>query len=103
MVDLLTNVDLDLAQQVAQGIGVADPAPERRRRRGATKRLEAGWDQFGVTSRRTPGTVSRAGGRALRGLSMANTIKDTVKGRKVAILAANGVDADQLTAMQGGA
>jgi catalase len=97
MVDLITHVDLDLATQVAQGIGVPAPA-QNGGEAGSRQRLEAGWEQYGVTSRsnfqivREPATSPE--------LSMANTPKNSVKGRKVAILAADGVDAAQVTAMQ---
>jgi catalase len=98
MVDLITHVDLGLAQQVAQAIGVADPA-QNGGAAGARERLEAGWDQYGVTSRSNFKTVNEPA--TTPEVSMANTVKNSVKGRKVAILAADGVDAAEVTAMQG--
>jgi catalase len=97
LVDLLTNVDVDLAARVATGIGV--PAPSgTNAATAANKRLAEGWDRYGVTSRpgeARPSPVTRA-----PELSMANTIKGTIKTRKVAILAADGFDAGQVDAMQ---
>ena len=87
MVELLANVDGELAARAAKGIGVESftgdlghlsessaPAPSPSRKADATK-------------------VSPA-------LSMENTVKDTARSRKVAILAADGFDHAQLAAMQ---
>jgi catalase len=97
MVDLVTHVDVGLATQVAQSIGVTPPA-QNGGEAGARQRLEAGWEQYGVTSRSNFRTVNEPA--TSPELSMANTPKNSVKGRKVAILAADGVDAAQVTAMQ---
>jgi catalase len=97
VVDLLTNVDLELARRVAAGIGVTVDA-DGRGNGAAMKRLREGWEKFGVTS--TPGQPRKSSIERSAALSMANTIKDTVKSRKIAILAANGVDGAQLTAMK---
>jgi catalase len=97
VVDLLTNVDLDLAKRVAEGIGVTVDA-DGRGNGAAMKRLQEGWAQFGTTG--LPGKPRKSSVERSEALSMANTIKDTVKTRKIAILAANGVDAAQLTAMK---
>ena len=97
IVDLLTNVDLDLAKRVAEGIGVAVDATARSNS-AAMSRLQEGWEQFGVTS--VPGKPRKSSIETSAPLSMANTVKDTVKTRKVAILAANGVDAAQLNGMK---
>jgi catalase len=97
MVDLLTNVDLDLANRVAEGIGVTVDA-NARGNGAALKRLQEGWETFGVTS--VPGKPRRSSVERSDALSMANTIKDSVKTRKIAILAANGVDAAQLNGMK---
>ena len=93
VVDLLTNVDRDLAAEVAAGIGV-----EAANTREANRRLEAGWDQYGVTAR--PGKLRPSAVERAPELSMANTVEPTVKTRKVAILAANGVDGAQLDGMK---
>jgi catalase len=97
MVDLVTQVDVGLATQVAQGIGVAPPA-ETGGEAGARERLEAGWDQYGVTSRSNFRTLNEPA--TAPELSMLNSPHDSAKGRKVAILAADGVDGAQVAAMQ---
>jgi catalase len=97
VVDLLTNVDLELAQRVAAGIGVTCDAT-RRGNGAAMKRLQEGWERFGVTS--VPGQRRKSSVESSAALSMENTIKDTIKSRKIALLAADGVDADQLNGMK---
>ncbi|MBV9689835.1 MAG: catalase [Ktedonobacteraceae bacterium] len=72
MVALLQHVDHDLAMRVALGVGIAVPADNRR-----------------------PGALPPTGRRSVErsaALSMENTIKDTIKSRRIAILAADGVD-----------
>jgi catalase len=94
MVDLLTQVDADLAARVAPAIGVVRP-PAGFDPEAAMARLEEGWERFGVTSRPGPrrdGAVQNA-----PELSMAHTIKNSVKGRKVAVLAADGVNRTELS------
>ena len=87
MVELLANIDLELATQTAAGIGVKEfsgdlsyleesSAPKPNSRRGAA----------------APGKSAA--------LSMENTVR-TAKTRKVAILAAEGFDYDALSAVQG--
>jgi catalase len=98
VVDLLTHVDLGLARQVAEGIGAEVSANDSQAPAEAMKRLEADWDKFGVTDR--PGEPKKQQVERSEALSMAHTIKDTAKSRKVAILAANGVDANQLDAVK---
>jgi catalase len=63
MVNLLTRVDGELAAMVAEGIGVAAPAPARN-----------------TSNQKSPA------------LSMANTPKNSIKSRKIAILASSGFD-----------
>jgi catalase len=94
MVGMLSHVDATLARRVADGLGMAtipkvepplnhsfpadaDPAgyqPRKSRGRGVVERSEA--------------------------LSMANTVKGNIKTRKVAILAADGVDAKAVESMK---
>ncbi len=72
MVALFAHVDPVLAQRVAEGIGVSVPTDNPR-----------------------PGTLPpllRPTVEKSAALSMENTVKNTVKGRQVAVLAANGVD-----------
>lgn len=87
MVELLANVDRDLAARVAQGIGVESftgdlsylndsSAPKPSKSRGAAK----------------PGRSAA--------LSMENTIRNTIKTRKVAILATDGFDHSALMAVK---
>jgi catalase len=97
MVDVITHVDMDLASQVAAGIGVADPT-SRGGEQAARKRLQDGWDTFGVTSRPNFRTIDEP--KAAPELSMVNTVEPTIKGRKVAVLAADGVDAAQVDGMK---
>jgi catalase len=72
MVALLQHVDHDLAVRVAAGVGIAVPADTPRP---------------GVL----PPTGRRSVGRSAA-LSMESTVKDTIKSRRIAILAADGVD-----------
>ena len=71
MVDRFNQVDHELAKRIAQGIGI--PAPTK--------------------------AVGQNHGQRSDALSQENTTK-TAKGRKVAILAADGVDASQMMAMK---
>jgi catalase len=68
MIDLLSNVDDNLAANAAKGIGI--PAPAKKGGAGIT--------------------------RSLSSLSMAGTVKDTIKSRQVAILVAEGYNYEQL-------
>jgi catalase len=68
VVDLFNNVDGDLAERIAGGVGVPPPAEK-----GAS-----------------------SGTKRSRFLSQEATVKDTVKSRRVAILALDGYDFDQL-------
>jgi catalase len=74
MVALFNQVDGDLARQAAMGIGVDPPAKSG-----------------GVASTKSSPAVS-----------MENTVKNTVKSRKVAILAADGFNADELSMVKEG-
>lgn len=72
MVEHLARIDGGLAAKVAPAVGVAVPT--------------------GIEAARVTATAPET--------SMANTVKNSVKGRKVAILVADGVDAAQASAMQ---
>jgi catalase len=72
MVDLFNHVDRELAKQVARGIGIPAPTEE----------------------------VVPNHGRSSAALSLENTSKDSIKTRKIAILAANGFDRSQLMEMK---
>lgn len=72
MVALFAHVDSTLAQRVAEGIGVSIPTDNPR-----------------------PGVLPPSGRPTVEksaALSMENTVKNTIKGRQVAVLAADGVD-----------
>jgi catalase len=72
MVALFDHVDHNLAARVAEGVGVAVPKENPR-----------------------PGSLPPAGRRQVErspALSMQNTVKDTIKSRRIAILAGDGVD-----------
>lgn len=69
IVELFNKVDSELAKQVAYGIGVAPPFE--------------------------PGRVQSE--KSSPAVSMENTVKDTAKSRRVAILASNGFNHDELT------
>ena len=72
VVELFNQVDHEFAKRVAVGVGVAPPTEAVRPNHG----------------RRSPS------------LSMENTVKDTIATRRIAILAADGVDGGQLMAMK---
>lgn len=72
MVDLFNQVDHELAKQVAEGIGVKPPAK--------------------------PATQNH--GKKSPALSLENTIKDSIKTRKVGILVADGVAGSEVEAMK---
>jgi catalase len=90
MVGILTQIDDVLAKKVADGLGLAVPAePARPLNHG----VPANADQEKYESKTIkPALESSAA------LSMANTIKDTVKSRIIAVLATDGVNAAQLNA-----
>ena len=85
MVDLLTNVDLGLATQVALGIAVPPPAGDGAVA-GANARLQQAWAQYGVTA--APGETHPLPVERAPELSMAIGPRDTVVSRLVAVLAA---------------
>lgn len=92
MVGLLTQVDAGLAAQVADGLGLDVPSePEQPMNRS----YGADTDPASVQPIKASPPVDRS-----EALSMENTIKDTIKSRKIAFLAADGVDAGQISAMK---
>jgi len=91
MIGMLNRVDATLAARVAEGLGLpANPKIELPLNRS----VPAGED----AKSRQPGPIKNAIDRS-EPLSMANTVKDTIATRKVAILAADGVDEPSLTRM----
>jgi catalase len=88
VVELLANVDRELAARAAEGVGVKNFS-------GDLGHLE----EFSTAPRPAPtGGVNH--GRKSPALSMENTIRDSIKGRKVAILAADGFDHAQVSALK---
>jgi catalase len=80
MVDMVSHIDEDLAKEVAKGIGI----------KGISKdRDKAARDA--VFPKKSKHKIDKS-----PALSMENTRKDTIKGRKIAILAAEGIDATSL-------
>src|SRR6185312_8966451 len=91
VVSLLTQVDKSLANQVAEALGITPKKPEPL----TNKSVPADADP----KKYQPKTVKQAID-ASPALSMANTIKNTIKTRQIAILAANGVDDTALNQMK---
>jgi len=91
MVGILQRVDATLAGRVAEGLGLPSiPKIEL----PINRSTPAGEDP----KLRQPGPIKNAIDRS-DPLSMANTVKDTIVTRKIAILAADGVDEESLTRM----
>ena len=92
MVGLLAQVDKTLAGLVAQGLGIAVPAK-------VDGPMNLSMPADGDAKRFQPKPPTRSLERS-PALSMAATVKDTIKTRKVAILAADGVDDAALDRMK---
>jgi catalase len=92
MVGILTQVDKGLAKRVADGLGLEVPTgPERPINHG----VPADADPAKYESRTIKSSLA-----ASAALSMANTPKDSVKSRIVAVLATDGVKSTQLNAIK---
>jgi catalase len=92
MVGMLANVDRTLAERVADGLGLPGiPKVEPPLNRS----IPADGNPKDFEPRRPKKSLE-----ASAALSMANTVKDTAKSRKVAILAADGVDGTAVEAMK---
>ena len=92
MVGILTLVDKGLATQVAAGLGIPVPAkPEQ----PVNRSFGADTDPKSVQPKKVQPSLE-----ASDALSMANTVKDTIKSRKVAALIADGFDGKHLEAMK---
>ena len=91
MVGLLAQVDETLADRVARGLGL-----------GVPKKLDAPLNMSvpadGNVKDFQPKEVKKPGGNS-PALSMANTVKNGIKTRKIAILSADGVDDADLSSM----
>lgn len=91
MVNLLTQVDAKLAEKVGKGLGLTPEEPQK----PINHSYGADTDPDSVQ----PVTKKKSLEKSAA-LSMANTVKDTIKTRKVAALIADGFDADQLETMK---
>jgi catalase len=91
VVGMLTKVDKSLAEKVAMGLGIAVPEPEKFLNQNFP--ADGNPIDFQSIDAKSELKISKA-------LSMAGTVKDTIKTRQVAILAASGVDGDSLGAMK---
>lgn len=88
MLRLLTHVDQTLASKVAEGLGIQLPVHVDG---NLNQSIPADADPASYQPIQQAPPIDRS-----PALSMANTIKDSVKTRQVAILAANGVNSEQL-------
>jgi len=92
MVGLLSQIDSGLAQKVADGLGLEVPSkPEMPMNHSFP--ADADQDDYQPVKAKAPVQKSEA-------LSMANTIKDSIKTRQVAFLMANGVDGQAFNVMK---
>ncbi|HET9315775.1 MAG TPA: catalase [Vicinamibacteria bacterium] len=91
MVGLLAEVDKSLATRVAEGLGMAVPKVDPPLNRS----IPADVDPRQVQPRRATLPIATS-----PALSMGNTVKGVVKTRRVAVLAADGVDAASLAVMR---
>jgi catalase len=92
MVGLLSQVDTTLASLVAQGLGLQVPSLNKT---VLNMSVPADGDPQRFQPKPRLPSLERS-----PALSMANTVKNSIATRKVAILAADGVDAAAVTAMQ---
>ena len=91
VVGLLTKINTNLANRVAKGLGIENPKPDKIMNHSYP--ADADPKDYQPTDANPNPEKSPA-------LSMANTAKDSVKSRMVAILAADGVDEKVLNNMQ---
>lgn len=92
MVGMLARVDKTLAAGVAAGLGLKVPAK-------LDSLLNHGVPADGNSKQFQPKAVNQSIGSS-PALSMANTVKDSIKTRKVAVLAADGFDDAALSGMK---
>lgn len=91
MVNLLTQVDKGLAAKVAQALGITPKAPEQPMNHG----VPADADPKDYQPVKAKSAIEHS-----KALSMQDTVKNTIATRKIAVLAANGVDDAALKAMK---
>jgi catalase len=92
MVGMLAQVDETLAHRVAEGLGLSVPTK-------LDKPLNMSIPADGDVAQFQPKPAQQSGAQS-PALSMANTAKDTIQTRKIAILAADGVDDEALSRMK---
>ena len=88
---MLTRVDKTLATRVAEGLGIQVPHPEQ----NLNQNIPADGDPKDYQSMNIHPEL-----KISKALSMAGTVKDSIKTRQIAILAADGVDENSLNAMK---
>lgn len=88
MVGILTQVDAGLAKRVADGLGLETPS-------GPQKPVNHGVPADGDQQKYEP-VMKKSSLKSSAALSMKDTLKDTIKSRKIAILATDGVNGTQL-------
>ncbi len=91
MLGILTRVDKTLAEKVAEGLGIPVPKP--------AENLNQNIPADGDPAKYQPVDVHPEL-KISKALSMAGTVKNTIKTRQIAIIAADGVDGDSLNAMK---
>jgi len=91
VVGMLTKVDKTLAARVAEGLGIQVPQPEQ----DMNQNIPADGDPKDYQSINVHPEL-----KISKALSMAGTVKDSIKTRQIAILAADGVDENSLNAMK---
>jgi catalase len=92
MLTILWQIDKGLANGVAYGLGLSIPKVTEGT---LNKSIPADGDPNQYESINKEGSLARS-----NALSMANTVKDSIETRKIAILAADGVNSASLTLMQ---
>ncbi len=113
MLEHLSNINDKLASQVAIALGEMQPPMPTQTGNGATDAKNNGnlglampdgtadsSEETAVLSSATSQTSASGGLQRTKGLSMEETPKNKIKGRKIAILAADGVDAAQVNAIK---
>jgi catalase len=91
LVNILTQIDTDLAKKVADNLGLTPQEPEQ----PVSHAFGADTDPETVQPTAKKNYLDKS-----PALSMENTVKDTIKTRRIAFLASDGVDDDALNAMK---
>ncbi len=91
MLFLLSKIDTGMANKIAEGLGKKVPKSIEGR-----INMDVGAD----AGKETETKPAKRSDFVSPALSMANTVKDTIKTRKIAVLAADGVDEGSLSAMK---